>query len=554
MNTQNNPPQTNSLSIRTIVNFPLLTTEPLCELIETLGFKMGLAELRFCQNSFRNLKMNNPTINELKIIDRVFYDYSKRPSAPLVASFLTNDKTVADTYADLMARRKVVDPDYTAPCSVNDMLDILPQYLGQNNSANIVLFAGKNRNTELSCLGHKRIAETGNSHLACAAGVKLKATSPISNGNIVYAILKSFNPEPDFNEKLEKLLASSDVIKSVKQSHFFEDESVISVLASLGRGIKLDTTNYEGKDGAISPFEPLADGDTGVLAVFEKQGSVDMLLTAQFHGLRVIPLGYIVTGDSIDGVSLSGERLSLKIPFLKTLAFSRPMTCEADGDTPDTPNLDSSVYININNDKYRMNSAICGGENYFMAGFNSVLYSYSLSVMCGENTVSTASTYTLPLNNPSEKDLGKSVELILGAYRAECEFSISDPNFKIQIGEKPSLCFHTLSKTRTSTPSSFVGKGSKIYYLEPVYNENSLPDFENLKQMHTYIKSLIARGVILSIRPTTNSIDKTLEKMSGTVKPEIYESQKPASHFGGFIIESATDIQGILIGETAVQA
>ena len=549
MNSQNNLAQTNSFSIRTIVNFPLLTTEPLTELIDTLGFKMGLAELRFCQNSFRNLKLNNPTINELKIIDRVFYDYSKRPASSLVASLMTNDETVAETYADLMARRRAVDPDYAAPCSVDEMLGILPKYLGINSAESLAVFSGKDRNIELSCAGHKKIAETGNSPLACAAGIRVKSNSPVAVGNKVYALLKSFNPQQDFTENLEMLLATNEVAKRAKQSVYFEDKSVISVITALGYGVKLDTLHYEGKDGAISPFEPLAEGDTGVITIFDKQSSVDMLLAAQLRGLRVIPLGYI-TPNNIDGISLAGEHLSLNIPFLKSLAFSRPMTCEASGTAPDIKNLDSSVYISVNNTKYRMSSAVCNGENYFMAGYNSVLYSYSLSAICNESAIATASTYTLPLDNPSEKDLGASVELVLGAYRAQCELNISDGNFKIQNGKTPMLSFHTMAKTPKIITSSFVGKGTKIYYLEPQYNENGLPDSENLKHMYTYLKALISKGIVLSACPTATDADDTLKKMGTYVDYKIHDGVNLSTRFGGFIIESVSEIQGILIGET----
>jgi len=552
MNTQNNTRETNAFSTRTIVNFPFLTTESLNELIETLGFKMGLPELRFCQNAFRNNRLNNPTINELKIIDRVFYDNFKRPSSALVASFMTNDKLVADTYADLMARRKAIDPDYSSPCSIPEMLGILPKYLGQKASYDISLFNGKHRNAELSACGYKKIAETGISTSDCAAGIKVKSanSNSVSNGNIIYAILKSFNNFPDFENRLNAFLACGEMRKSAKKTVVFDDESIVTVISSLGHGVRLNTLHFEGKDGAVSPFEPLAEGDTGVITVFDKPESVDMLLASQLFGLRVVPIGHIAPQKTIDGIAQSGEHLSLSITFLHSLAFSRLTGCEADCEKPDIADSSSSVYINVNRDRYRMNSAVCGGENYYMAGFNSVLYSYSLCVASGAETPLASGTYTLPLNAPSEKDLGIATELALGAYRAECELELSDRSPKIEIDDKPSLCFHTLAKTSVGIPSKFVGKGSKIYYLEPVYQENGLPDFENLKQMHTYIKLLISRGAVLSIHPTTDDIDKTIEKMSDTVKPELIDSQKPISRYGGFIIESAQDIQGILIGTT----
>ena len=555
MSTQNNVRETGSFSTRTIVNFPFLTGESLGELIDTLGFKMGLAELRFCQNAFRNNKLNNPTINELKIIDRVFYDNSKRHSSALIASFLTNEKLVADTYADLMARRKAVAPDYSAPCSIEDMLDILPKYLGQKASCNISLFGGKNRNAEISAVGYKKIAETGSGDLHCSAGINIKGASKAtaSNGNVIYAVLKSFNNFQDFENRLESLLSYSEVQKYAKQTLVFDDESVITLLAGFG-GVRLNTLHFEGKDGAISPFELLCEGDTGIITVFDKSESVDMLLTAQLFGLRVVPLGHITQSQTIDGISVSGEHLSLSIPFLRSLKISRPMVCEADAEKPNITDNSNSVYINVNGDKYRMNSAICGGENHFMAGFNSVLYSYSLCVASSANEPTGTGTYTLPLKFPTEKELGVAAEIVLGAYRAECELALSDTAPKIQIGSKPSLSFHTLSKISVAIPAKFVGKESKIYYLEPAYGEDGLPNFENLRQMHKYINSLAERGAVLSIHPTTDDIDTALKQMSETVTPRLIETQMPTSRYGGFIIESAEDIQGVLVGRISQES
>ena len=553
MNNANYSNENNMFSTRTIVNFPLLTTESLTELIDTLGFKMGLPELRFCQNSYRNGKLNNPTINELKIIDRVFYDNYTRPEATLISSFMTNGKTTADTYADLMARRKAVTPDYTEPCSVAEMLDILPKYLGKGQTGEITLFAGKQRNADISACGFKKIAETGTGSANCAAAVRLKSSDTsanLSNGNIAYAILASFNRIPNFKERLDAFLSTPEMMKQAKHTAVVDNKSVITVLASLGRGIKLDTLHFERKDGAISPFEPLAEADTGIITFFDKPESVDMLLTAQLFGLRVIPLGYLVATQSIDGISQIGEHLSLNIPFLRSLAFSRAAGCEADGKECNISNHESSAYINVNRDRYKLNSVMCGGKNYYMAGFNTALYAYSLCLATGIDDIQAAGVYSLPSDLHNEKTLGCVTELILGAYRAECEFEICDSTHKIEEGETPSFSLHTMTKTLTDAPSKFSGMNTKIYYLEPRYTESGLPDFDDIKKMHKYIRNLIVRGSVISIRPTTDNMNKSISAMSELIKPTTVVSKLPEAHYGGFIIETNENIEGLLIATT----
>ena len=279
--------------------------------------------------------------------------------------------------------------------------------------------------------------------------------------------------------------------------------------------------------------------------------SARSFLAAQLFGLRVIPIGYVAPTQSIDGISQAGEHLSLNIPFLRSLAFSRATGCEADGKACAPSISESSVYINLNRDRYRMNSASVKSENYYASGFNTVLYSYSLCIASGAEGVTASGVYTVPAGNPDEKALGGAVELILGAYRAECELEICDSSPSVEAGDEPSLSFHTLAKTTSGIPSKFVGKGTGIYYLEPLYREDRLPDFEDLKKMHCYIKSLIARGTVLSIHPTTDNIGETLEKMSECIRPEILLDVK--SRYGGFILETTENIQGSLIGKTPTE-
>ena len=279
-----------------------------------------------------------------------------------------------------------------------------------------------------------------------------------------------------------------------------------------------------------------------------------MLLSAQLFGLHVAPLGYVIQGTDIVGISQAGESLNLNIPFLNSLRFSRVIGCEADGEAYELSASASSAFISAGNDKYKMDSVACGGSSYYMAGFNTVLYAYSRFIASGADEMSAVSAYTLPSELPTDKEMGKTVELALGAYRAECEFEICDNAPTVEKGDAPAFSFHTLTKLSANTPSSkFAGRNSKIYYLEPLYAPNGLPIFDDLKSMHKYVKELISRGAVLSICPTTDNMEQSLAKMSADVKPVQSVMQMPKAHFGGFIIESNRDIEGILIASTDAQ-
>ena len=154
MNEQNTP-ITSGTAQKVLMNFAFLTNDSLRSLADALGLKMGLSELRFCLDYFKRERLPDPTVGELLTFDRVYADRSRRTNIPLIASFMTNDKTVAETYADLMTRRKAVEPDYTAPCSLPKLLEILPAYAYRDsNSDEVKLFTGKERFANAAYMSH----------------------------------------------------------------------------------------------------------------------------------------------------------------------------------------------------------------------------------------------------------------------------------------------------------------------------------------------------------------------------------------------------------------
>ena len=515
MNNQSAQPGNGVFSTRTLVNFPHLSEESVSLLIETLGFKMGLTELRFCQNYFKSTKAENPTIHELKIIDRAFFDNAQNPKSRAIASFSTNDKLVADTYADLMAKRRSVNPDYSAPCSLNEILAILPAfYKGTQKQglSGIRLFSGQYRKLKAAAALYKTIAESED----CSAAIALKmptAKNRIEVGDTLYAVLKSFNDSDDFESRLLSLLQSSEMVASAKETFILENVGVCTALSEFNFGVKLNVKSFEGKDGCVSPFEHFAESDFGSISVLNKSKAADMLITAQNLGLRVVELGQLSNNELIQGVSRSGESLSINQKLLRSVAFSTIVSAEADEEAPNIAEKVESLYIAVDGKRNRMNSVVCSGENYFMAGFNTVVHAYALCAVSGATEIIGNGVYTLPLKNPTAKDIGRSLELILGAYKAQQELGIYDVCPKIIIGDSPSLSFHALSDAPLAPPSKTALAGSSIRYCEPTKNENGLPDVKNIKKMYEYMNRLTQELKISAILPSTADINASLDRI-----------------------------------------
>jgi hypothetical protein len=275
-----------------------------------------------------------------------------------------------------------------------------------------------------------------------------------------------------------------------------------------------------------------------------------MLVAAQELELRVICLGRLTKEKKIKATSADGEALSLDLRLLRSLGFAHPKRCESDLNTPSAEESSHSVFITAGGENYRMNSAVCGGESLFMAGFNTVMHAYSLCMASGASEVIGAGVYTLPLADPTPKDLGDSVELILGAYRAQCMLGLCDVCPKIEIGEKASLCFHTLSHAPLGTPMKASTAGSDVYYLE-AESKDGLPDEKNLKALYRYVTSLVGSSEISAVCPTGNHLEKSLEKMlEDAEKTELYTARVKSSKTWGALIAippHAIGVQGVKV-------
>lgn len=547
MNTQTTK-QNSAFSTRTLVDFPHLSEESVISLIETLGFKMGLTELRFCQNYFKENATENPTIHELKIIDRVFYDSSVDPRFLAVASFATNDKTVANTYTDIMNRRRSVSPHYSEPCSLHEFLNILPSFFKGCEKpllSGVSLFGGKYKDIEAAASCCKKIAGIDD----CSAVISLKKSnrkSKVAEGDTLYAVLKSFNPFDDFEERLLALLQSSEMITASKGTFILKDCGIFTELAKLKFGVKLNTKSFEGKDGCVSPFEHFAEADLGSISVFDKSEAADMLVLAHDIGLRVVELGKLEKSDFIRGSSKDGETLSINKKLLRSVAFSSIVTAEADGETPSIEESAQSIYIIIDGKRMRMNTAVCGGENYFMAGFNTVVHAYALSAVSGATQTIGAGVYTLPLKNPTSKDVGRSLELILGAYRAQYELGIYDVCPQIIFGDAPSLSFHTLSDATLNPPSKTALAGSSIRYAEIEKTESGLPDTKAIKALYSLMNKLTAEQKVSAILPITDNINESLDKIIDSSDAVKKDTNGIKSSYGSILF--ATSDPNIEIG------
>ncbi len=166
------------------------------------------------------------------------------------------------------------------------------------------------------------------------------------------------------------------------------------------------------------------------------------------------------------------------------------------------------------------------------------------------------------------KRWGKPFAALLGALTAQLEFGVGAIGGKDSMSGSfenldvpPTLVSFAVAASRADkaiTPE-FKSVGSAVYYIEPKYDENGLPNFDSFRETFDYVHSLTESGAARSVYAVGHGgIGEAIFKMS--VGNGIgFESCGDMSceklftiHTGAFVVEAADNatVNGELIGKT----
>ena len=161
---------------------------------------------------------------------------------------------------------------------------------------------------------------------------------------------------------------------------------------------------------------------------------------------------------------------------------------------------------------------------------------------------------------------GKPFAALLGAYKAQIALSSGAIGGKDSmsgtfehIDVPPTLVSFAVSTAKSDKiiSAEFKLPCSDIYYIEPAYDENGMPDFDSVKKVFATVEKAIADGTALSVWTLAHGgIAEGIFKMSlgnriGAKLKAMDDEKLFGLHYGAFIIEAKGAIEGAeLIGET----
>lgn len=534
-----------------ITDFLTFTPDELYTLAGELGLSMSQDTLLFCQQYYVEQAKRTPTPAELLMLDGLVGETATAMEYQTVSELYADESYLADTYADMMARRRALSPNVTAPPSFSELATLGRKHLDGSLPANEkkpTATAGKAHSRKMAA---KRKSKGYEDELVSIGGGNPSASvcrEPASVGDTVYAVFRGANGGDDFDKTLDLFLASAAVVNWAKEILPVDGKSAIFSLLTLCKPIEFTRFSLHGDKNLLAPEE-------GAILIADAPSAADLLMEAHDLGLRVQKLGRI-TNDGNFCIPFTDEASkSFALSFLGTLLYTEQSTVEIGRGSPEDTLLQISptTSFSLNKTPYCVTKVSASGSSPFHAALYAAVGGMSAAVASGADPfrISIASTLAAPENKKEPMALGSSLAAILGLYRAEAEFSLYNCTTTFEEGEKtPTVTIWTMAPAERMIPDTVVGGGTKLFYLEPQYTEGGLPDFESFRKLYSYIHGLHKDGLILSARAASGDLFKALGKMSLGAEIEYIRSERIMAKLGGILVESKSEINGTFVART----
>ncbi|MBP3685538.1 MAG: phosphoribosylformylglycinamidine synthase, partial [Clostridia bacterium] len=170
-----------------------------------------------------------------------------------------------------------------------------------------------------------------------------------------------------------------------------------------------------------------------------------------------------------------------------------------------------------------------------------------------------------PRTNKDPRRFGLPAAALLGAFTAQMGLSAAAIGGKDSMSGSfetldvpPTLVSFAVTKLEADevvTPEFKAGK-NPIYLLKPLYDENGIVDFVDLKRLYNYVNKMMRAGKIVSAYSVSagGALDAVTKMAFGNrIGAELYETDLKAltkTTYGAFVVEATGELQGELIGMT----
>ncbi len=534
-----------------VTNFADFTPTMLHSMKYDIGLSMTTEQLDKLRKHYRASVRRDPSLDELYLLDRLIQLRGDTESP--ITTLSTDSDILAQTYADVMAKRKAIQSQDTPP-TLKEIQQIAskylkmigkPAYLGDTD-----LFShGSLAKTELILNGCQGVISD-----SCAAiGAHTRGESP-APGDLLIVVLPQ--EQGYFTDTYQDKLSSLFACRKVKGGAVIGNNGIIDIIRQVKKGAYIDTT-------AIPIAQPceltdLCDACHGaILAIVSHEKTSEFIANATQLQLRTFVIGSLTSDSKLTVNHPRVGTVSLPIDFLNSLAPSCEMhatLCETYSSVPVVQS--SEFHLSFSEDRATAFATrrISYPKSPFWASMHSVLQSISDCVAQGADYQQVCLSANIQQPHTASY-ANQTLEGLLGIYRAQMELCVTDCDSAI--GYDSTSKFSVTVCAAAPLPhcdKQGDAAPSTLYLLSPKTQDNGLPCFEELRRMWNYVSRLVREGKVSSARAVAfEGINATIPQVIGKDQSfcpyETFEAgQSTVAEHGAILVLSSSQIDGIALG------
>ncbi|MBQ8416200.1 MAG: hypothetical protein IJX13_04810 [Clostridia bacterium] len=519
-----------------ITGFGEYTIEQLTRLQSDLSLNVSVKTLSFCSQYYKT-EERDPSVDELRMLDALSTSLEKDLDAIAPTELLTNDAFVAETYADLIKKRKVLNPNATHPCTLKEATRIASAYLfrsGKATPSRCASLIPEHLSLSRSLFGDAVFT-------APDSPFRLRILPYATSGGKVGDVFLLATPELgqtqlQFEKRMEDLLQSEHIRPYLKGVYTVSESGVLHTLLTCVNGLSISLSPFS-KLNVPMPLTVLTDqfSSSKLLRVSPDRLSA-LLRRLSDEGIHAFAFAEVTNDAKYTFYRGKEDIFSLHTQFLRMLFHYKAATAKlADEHFLSPAGIDHRIlseasckYLNVgfpDSDTVKIHDVLSAAASATckQAYYKTALYATLAPVLslcaCGvdHNDQQLSISIDLPEATTAPQAVGAALSTILGIYRAQTELGIPAQAISTHTTREQATPTVTAFATASGDPrpGEFLQEKNFVYCLTPRLRENGLPDFTSLREMMDTLVRLSKSGAILSARVLCfESITDGIQKMS----------------------------------------
>lgn len=511
-----------------IRNFGKCQAEQFEQMRTDLGIAMSTEKLAECAAFYSRAK-RDPMICEIFLLDRLA-SLPTSPAATGLTQLDTNDGTMAETYADMVNKRRELRPEINAPATMGELFSLADAALARGgkerglNGVSVSLSEVGLRSVGGGCVG-----AVGSSAILDVSDASRSLGKAVV-GDVFLLIRRGSLSPRTFRKVMVQSLGDASFLRPLHGIFRLDSRGVLPLLLSVSAGLYLDL-NRMGFGRETSP-EMLANEMEGDwIAILPKKDAEQMLEAVASLGMQGGMFAAVTAG--MQTVIVTSERKSLvfETAFLRELSMTKPIPTILKDETEIgsishlplygkacryfTDEQPTEEVARVGDVAVSVASATIGTAPFRTALVASLVPVLTLAAFGADYS---EARLAADLAVSAKTDSGGLLATILGVYRVQAELGIPTAAKQIRAVKKGRASFTVFSVAKhTERPSCrFTTAESGLYLVSVPMNGNGIPDFSLLRKMLSDLTAIARKQKILSARVLVNeTVTDVLRAMRG---------------------------------------